>query len=149
MTIMYWISGFDASLAASKQIWHGTLDLGRLLCSTESHSSSIMLLLIKSGPYPENSSATFLNSVESQWKSSWRGHLYLSGEGDEDRNNDLLRLQDGFSKAHKEVLIQNNLVFCSWWIQTTRFVTQERRRLNVSCEQRFFQKHSERFWTYH
>lgn len=59
-------------------------------------------------------------------------HLYLSGEGNKDRNNNLLRLQDGFSKAHEEVLIERNLTSPSWWIQTKLLVNQERRKLNLS-----------------
>ena len=35
---------------------------------------------------------------------------------DENRHNNLLWLQDGFSKAYEEVLIQGNLSSSSWWI---------------------------------
>lgn len=59
-------------------------------------------------------------------------HLYLSGEGNKDRNNNLLRHQDGFSNAHEEVLIERNLTSSSWWIQTKLLVNQERRKLNLS-----------------
>lgn len=40
--------------------------------------------------------------------------VYLSGKGDENGDDNLLRLQDDFPKSHEEVLIQGNLSSSSW-----------------------------------
>lgn len=41
-------------------------------------------------------------------------HIYLSGEGNEDGEDDVLRPQDGFTKAHKEILVERNPAASSW-----------------------------------
>lgn len=55
---------------------------------------------------------------------SHRGLLYLSGKGNEDRDSNLFWFQDSFSKAHKEVLIQENLSCSTWWFQTEMHLNQ-------------------------